>query len=164
MKDIIKYIVNTYGTQKIHYCVIVYGNTATTRINFGQTPPTREQLKQAVENLPLTTGQPDLREALKQARNVFKAESSRPSSRKFLVIMADKKSGASEGDVKELAGSLKGVNIHVIAVAVGAKADPQELENTTPNKENVITANKDQRPENVGEKIMEKVRGNRANT
>lgn len=34
MKDTIKTIVQTYGTEQIHFSLIVYGTTATTRVSF----------------------------------------------------------------------------------------------------------------------------------
>ena len=82
MKDTISYIIDTYGTQKIYYSVLVYGETAITEINFGQTPPSPEQLKEAIEKLPVSTGTPNLAEALEEAVKMFQDDNRRPLTRK----------------------------------------------------------------------------------
>lgn len=160
MKDIINYIVDTYGTQRIHYSVLVYGDTATVEINFGQTPPSPQQLKTAVDKLRVGTGVPNLADALKKAAKMFEDEDRRPLTRKVLVIMADSESGSTEDEIKKAARPLEDRDIEVIAVAVGDEGDPDELGNTTPDKTNVIETDKDEDPKVVGEKIMDKIRGN----
>lgn len=160
MKDIITYIIDTYGTQKIHYSVLVYGDTATIEINFGQTPPSPQQLKTAVEKLRVGTGIPSLADALAKAMKMFEDDNRRPLTRKVLVIMADSKSGSSVEDVKKAAKPLEDQDIEVIPVVVGEEADPGELGNTTPDKTNVIETGKEDDPKVVGEMIMDKIRGN----
>ena len=160
MKDIITYVIDTYGTQKIHYSVLVYGDTATIEINFGQTPPSPQQLKTAVEKLRVGTGIPSLADALAKAMKMFEDDNRRPLTRKVLVIMADSKSGSSVDDVKKAAKPLEDQDIEVIPVVVGEEADPGELGNTTPDKTNVIETGKEDDPKVVGEMIMDKIRGN----
>ena len=74
--------------------------------------------------------------------------------------MADRKSGSSEDEVKEAARPLEEQDIKVIPVVVGEEADPRELGNTTPDKKNMIEADKQDDAREVGEKIMDKIRGN----
>ena len=78
MKDTIIYIINTYGTQKIHYSVLVYGDMATTEINFGRAPPSPELLKAAIKKLPVARGTPDLAKALEEAVKMFQDGDRRP--------------------------------------------------------------------------------------
>lgn len=160
MKDIINYIVDAYGTRKIHYSVLVYGDTATIEINFGQTPPSPQQLKTAVEKLRVETGVPNLAGALEKALKMFEDDDRRPLTRKVLVIMADSKSRSTEDEIIKAARPLEERDVKVIAVAVGEEADPVELETTTPDKTNVIETGKEEDPKMVGEKIMDKIRGN----
>lgn len=160
MKDIINYIVDAYGTRKIHYSVLVYGDTATIEINFGQTPPSPQQLKTAVEKLRVETGVPNLAGALEKALKMFEDDDRRPLTRKVLVIMADSKSRSTEDEIIKAARPLEERDIKVIPVAVGEEADPVELETTTPDKTNVIETGKEEDPKMVGEKIMDKIRGN----
>ena len=160
MKDTINYIITTYDTQKIHYSVLVYGVTAKIEINFGQTPPSPQQLKTAVEKLRAGTGVPNLAGALEKALKMFEDDNRRPLTQKVLVIMADKRSGSTEDELKKAARPLEERDIKVIPVAVGEEAEPDELINTTPDKTNVIDAGKEEDPKMVGEMIMDKIRGN----
>lgn len=163
MKDVINYIIVTYGTQKIHYSVIVYSETASIEIKFGQTPPSPQQLKTVVENLDIGTGTPDLAAALRKASEMFDDDERRPLTRKVLVIMADSSSGSTVDDVKTAAKPLVDTDVLVIPVVVGEEGDPDELVNTTPDKTNVIETGKETDPEVVGEKIMDKIRGRKRN-
>lgn len=163
MKDVINYIIVTYGTQKIHYSVIVYSETASIEIKFGQTPPSPQQLKTVVENLDIGTGTPDLAAALRKASEMFDDDERRPLTRKVLVIMADSSSGSTVDDVNTAAKPLVDTDVLVIPVVVGEEGDPDELVNTTPDKTNVIETGKETDPEVVGEKIMDKIRGRKRN-
>lgn len=82
MKDTIAYIIDTYGIKKIHYSILVYGDTATTEISFGRTPPSSEQLKTAIGKLSAGTGTPDLAKALEEAMKMFENKDRRPLTRK----------------------------------------------------------------------------------
>ena len=161
MKDVINYIIVTYGTQKIHHSVLVYSDTASIEIKFGQTSPSPQQLKTLVENLRVGTGTPNLADALSKAAKMFEDDKRRPLTHKVLVIMADSRSGSTVDDVKTAAKPLMDMDIEVIPVVVGEEADPDELGNTTPDKTNVIETGKDGDPKVVGEKIMDKIRGGR---
>ena len=48
----------------------------------------------------------------------------------------------------------------MIPVVVGEEADPDELKYTTTDKKNLIEADREDSPSVVGEKIIEKIRGN----
>ena len=48
----------------------------------------------------------------------------------------------------------------MIPVVVGEEADPDELKSTTTDKKNLIEADREESPSDVGEKIIEKIRGN----
>ena len=52
------------------------------------------------------------------------------------------------------------VSFQVIPVVVGEEADPDELKSTTTDKKNLIEADREESPSDVGEKIIEKIRGN----
>lgn len=82
MKDTISYIIETYGTEKIYYSVLVFGDAATTKITFGQTPPSPEQLKSAIAKLSVGTGTANLAKALEQALKLFEDAGSRPLTHK----------------------------------------------------------------------------------
>lgn len=88
MKDTISYIIESYGTEKIHYSVLVFGDAATTKITFGQTPPSPEQLKSAIQRLSVGTGTANLAKALEKALKLFEdAAGSRPLTHKVWCLL-----------------------------------------------------------------------------
>lgn len=82
MKETISYIIDTYGTKKIHYSVLVYGDLVTKEISFEDTSPSAEELKTAIDKLPASTGTPDLAKALEEAVKMFVSVNRRPLTRK----------------------------------------------------------------------------------
>jgi hypothetical protein len=56
MKDAIKFIAQEYGTSKIHYGLIVFGDSASIKISFSDVYPTSERLKAFLDNVPRSTG------------------------------------------------------------------------------------------------------------
>lgn len=82
MKETISYIIDTYGTKKIHYSVLVYGDVVTKEISFEDTSPSAEELKTAIDKLPASTGTPDLAKALEEAVKMFVSVNRRPLTRK----------------------------------------------------------------------------------
>jgi hypothetical protein len=84
IKETIKMIIDQYGTKKIHYAVIVYSNTATTKLNFDE----REQLvddkelKNLIDSIPRGTGPPAVIEAIEEAKKLFESSAARPHAHK----------------------------------------------------------------------------------
>jgi len=52
---------------------------------------------------------------------------------------------------------LEKAKIKVIPVALGSESDPKEILTTTANKQNLIIARDDEKPKDLGDKIMEVV-------
>ena len=100
---------------------------------------------------------PDLEKALRESLKLFEGAGARPTARKVLVVIMDKKSGVPESLIKDAANDLYNDNIKVIPVAVGKKVDTKELETSSKDKSNLIEAPKDFAPDKLGETIMIKV-------
>lgn len=100
---------------------------------------------------------PDLEKALRESLKLFEGPGARPSAKKVLVVIMDKKSGVSESLIKDASSGLHKGNIRVIPVAVGNEVDKKELETSTEDKSNLIEAPKDLKPDKLGETIMRKV-------
>ena len=83
---------------------------------------------------------------------------SRPNAKKILVLLVDNKSGSTEEDVLKSAMSLEGGGVKVIPVGIGSQVKREELEKTTPYKTNIVEVPAKEDPENLGKKIMNKVR------
>ena len=100
---------------------------------------------------------PDLEKALKESLKMFEGAGARPSARKVLVMIMDKKSGVPTSLIDDAANGLYDNNVKVIPVAVGKEADVKELEKSTNDKNNLIEAPKDFVPDKLGDTIMRKV-------
>ena len=74
------------------------------------------------------------------------------------MVITDKKSGSSGADVRAAARPLEDSGITVIPVAIGAEADVKELENVTPDRENIIQPKGGTTATELAKMIMEKIR------
>lgn len=156
MKDTIAWIISNYGTGKLRYSVILFGNDAKIELDFDGGISTPNKLIQFVQELPRRSGGPDVISALDKAKTVFKSASARPNAWKVLVVITDKRSGSSLPDIGKAAQPLDEEGIKVVPVAVGREADPSELEATNPERF-VITVPRTEEPKTLGKQIMEHV-------
>ena len=101
---------------------------------------------------------PDLDMALEYAKDLLEGPGSRPDAKKFLVFLVDNKSGSTEEDMLKFALLLEGGGVKVIPVGIGGQVKREELEKTTSLKENIIEEPSEESPENLGKKIIDKVR------
>ena len=100
---------------------------------------------------------PDLEKALDESDKLFQGVGARPTARKVLVVIMDRKSGVVESRVNVSANSLYEHYIDVIPVAIGEEADSKQLKLTTRDQSNMIEAPKVFVPDKLGEAIMRKV-------
>lgn len=100
---------------------------------------------------------PDLEKALDESDKLFQGAGARPTARKVLVVIMDKKSGVAESSVNDTANRLYEHYIDVIPVAIGEEADSKQLKLTTKDQSNMIEAPKVFVPDKLGETIMRKV-------
>ena len=84
MKDIIKWIIDKYGTQRQEYSVIVYGGSASTQVTFGEIFDSDDELIKAVGSMPRVSGAPSLDEALEAAKDQFESPLIRPNAAKVM--------------------------------------------------------------------------------
>ena len=156
MKDTITWIISNYGTEKLRYSVILFGDDAEIELDFDGDISTPNKLIQFVQGLPRRRGGPDVISALEEAKRVFESASARPNAWKVLVVITDKGSGSSLSDIEKAAEPLDEEGIKVVPVAVGGEADRSELEATNPERF-VIKVPRTEDPKTLGEQIMEHV-------
>lgn len=150
MKDTITSILDTYSMDVIRVGVVVFGSDTEAAISIQQN--TNDNVQTDVKRLFPKFGVPDLDSALSEARRVFKT-SGRPDARKVVVVISDRGSDSSYGDVKAEADRLSEDDIMLISVVIGKDANPKELKEFTPPE--VTEATTDQDPKELGEKIIE---------
>lgn len=160
MKDIIKTMIDRYGTSRIQYAVITFGNIPTTRISFNDVASLDDKaLKALIDSVQKSSGAL-LEKALEQAKLLFETQG-RPDAKRILVVITDKKSSSSLNDFERQAKSLEDGDIKVIPIALGKESDVPELAKTTPNKENLIDVDEGDDPEITCEVILRKaLKGN----
>jgi hypothetical protein len=156
MKETINSIVEKYGSNKIHYGFIVFGSTASIKVNLGEEFPSDEKLKNFIASTPRTRGRPSLDNALNEAKTLFEGRAARPKAKKVLVIILDKQSDTSSSVIQSRAKSVMDKGVKVIPVAIGNEVDPTQLTKTTDDNENLIEEPVITDPVILGEKIMEK--------
>ena len=98
MKDSIKRIAENYGTSKIRYSLMVYGDRPTINIPFRNRPITVEELSRSLDAVSMTSRRANFDMALQEAARMFLIP--RPNAKQVLVVIADKRSDSSQSDVK----------------------------------------------------------------
>lgn len=154
--DAVTSIIDKYGTNDIHYAVILFGSDAQAAIDF-DSYATSEELNEMFSNVLRLKGGPVLDEALKLAGQVFTSPGARRDAHKVLVVITDKKTSSKLDDVIPEANKLEDMEVTVILVGIGAETDRKELEELIPDVTDVITISKVLDPDDLGRKIMEKV-------
>ena len=155
MKDTISAIIGEYGLDKIRYGLIVFGDTASIKIQFGDFSNIDNMLRY-LNILPKKRSGAALDEALEEAERLFLSSGARPNAKKVLVVITDLASGKTPSQVSEAAKPLQDKGVKIVAVAIGKEADPKELEIFTP-MEKIIEEEKGVQPDDLKKAIMVKV-------
>ena len=155
MKDTIAEVVKAYKLDKINYGLIVFGDAASIKIQFGRFNKVNDLLRYLAV-IPKQTRGAALDEMLKEAERLFAAPGSRVHARKVLVVITDLASGLSSSQLIVAAKKWQDKDIKIVAVAIGEEADTKELEVLT-STQNIIEEPITVRPNLLKSTIMEKV-------
>ena len=154
MKEIIKSMIDNYGTSSIHYAVITFGNMPNIKISFNDALVDDKTLLSLVDGAQKSSGAL-LDKALEAAILLLRTQG-RSDAKKVIVVITDKKSGSSPNDVENQAKALENDNTKVIPVAFGKEADVAECIAITPNKENLVSVDEGDNPSVTAEIILRK--------
>ena len=149
-----KSIVNMHNPDRIRYSIAIFDETVTPVVSFSKHPQDIQKILEALDKPPQPSGLPDLKTLLEEAKKVFEKDSGRPKANKVLVVVTDSKSPSTSDDIKEAATPLEEEGIIVIAVAVGDEANSKQLEKMTPDMQTSLSVDKDEDPDDIGDKIM----------
>lgn len=155
MKDVIDEVVDVYGSERMHYSLIVFGSVPDVKIQFNDVFPSDERLKTYIKSIDKATGSA-LDETLKKVKEIFEIYA-RPGVRRVLVVITDKKSDSDEDDLRGKALLLEEAKIKVIPVGLGDEVDNTELEVLTPRKDDVIKKPPDTPTKDLTKAIMMEV-------
>ena len=156
--DSLKEIVKKFNPEKLRYSVITFGDEATPEVSFTEDPQDLKKLVKALDKLPQSSGDPDFKKLLDEAKKVFDDDSGRAKSNRVLVVITDSKSPATLSEINDAVKPLKKDGITVVAVRIGEEADPRQLEKMTGDKTNVLNLTKGRDPEEIGNEVMKAVK------
>ena len=152
-------MIDKYGTSRLQYAVITFGNVPRTAISFNGASRGDEALKRLLDSIRKSSGAL-LDKALEEAKLLFEARG-RPNAKRVVVVISDKKSESSAESVKHQGKVLENNNIKVVPVLLGKESDANELRETTPNKENLVPVDEGDDPVVTAEIILRKaIEGN----
>ncbi len=158
MQNTIKQLIDTYGVDKIHYSLIVYGASVVRVVNFNNSfPISASDLKAAIDAQPPLSGGPVLTDALQEAFRVFNKTEVRPNAKKVLVVMPDANSGAADNSLSAAVKPVEDIGVLVLSVAVGSGVDRNELSVISPNPNDVISASLNENPSVVAGNIIDRI-------
>ena len=152
MTQTITSVIDSYGQRNITYGLIVYGDTAVSRIQLTERFKDDEQLKSFVKMVQRGSGGSDLTAALENARDLFSGEI--PERRDVLVVITDSKATGDKRGLIPIADELHEMRIKVITVAMGNESDPGELRRLSPRKKNSLQSQAKESPKQLADRIM----------
>lgn len=156
--DSLKKIVMKFNPEKVRYSVITFGDEATPEVSFTEDPQDLKKLVKALDKLPQSSGDPDFKKLLDEAKKVFDDDSGRAKSNRVLVVITDSKSPATLSEINDAVKPLKKEGVTVVAVRIGEEADSRQLEKMTGDKTNVLNLTKERDPEEIGNEVMKAVK------
>lgn len=157
LRNALKNIIQMYDPDRVRYGVIIYGDSASLVVRFSKDPQEVKKLTRDIDELSQPSGLPNLEGLLQEAKKVFEQDSGRPKANKVLVVVTDAKSSSTSDNIKQAAKPLEEDGVTVVAVTVGDEANNKQLEKMIPDKQTPLSIDKEGEPNEIGEKIMEKV-------
>lgn len=154
----LKKIVKKFNPEKLRYSVITFGDEATAEVSFTEDPQDLKKLVKALDKQPQSSGDPDFKKLLDEAKKIFDEDSGRSKSNRVLVVITDSKSPATLSEINDAVKPLKKDGITVVAVRIGEEADSRQLEKMTGDKNNVLNLTKERDPEEIGNEVMKAVK------
>lgn len=113
MREMVKAVIDMYGTGKIRYGIIVFGATTSPSLSFSETYPTKKAFKDFINLMRRVDGEPDLQRAFEEAKRLFDSAPPRPNAKKVLVVIVDNKSSNRPEEIKAAAKPLHDNKIKV---------------------------------------------------
>lgn len=114
MINIIKYIIDKYGTNRIHYSLVIFANEPSVKISFQERVTDPEQLKVLLDNVPRSSfSGSNFEKAIAETKKLFNSDAVRPDARKVAVIMTDVRDTGNRENAKIAARDLEDNGIEV---------------------------------------------------
>ena len=92
MKDSISEIIDKYGIGNAHYGLVVFGETATTKVSFSSGYTDSDKLIKYIDSVPRRTRGPALDKAIDEVKAMFESPAARSDAKKVVVVIMDERS------------------------------------------------------------------------
>ena len=155
MTSAIDSLLQEYDSSNIRYGVLVYGDDATLVVHL-KNQTDAAQIQEHLTTILPPVGGTALDKALESAAVMFAQAGDREDADRVLVIMTDESSGLDDDVVVGAAKALEQMAVKIIPVVVGDDVTPKEFVIVT-FKDNIITSEKNEDPEQLSVEIMERV-------
>jgi hypothetical protein len=143
IKAIIKNIVIRYGTTKIHYGFVVFGNDTSKRIDLSSDVPDKKELEAVIASVNATKGHLNITKVANAASEMLNGSKARKDAKKAAVIMYDQTVELEPGALRNATKRLEEEKILLIPVPLTLKDTlKRNSEKKAENKKNVITIGK----------------------
>ena len=116
MQDTINTINHRYGTERVKYTVILYGNINSTSVDFSNRNVNHRELISIVTSLERVPGAIDLQAKLTDAEALFRSLPSIQGSKKVFIVLTDVTAGGNESAITSAGASLVREGILVFSV------------------------------------------------
>ena len=116
MQDTINTINHRYGTERVKYTVILYGNINSTSVDFSNRNVNHRELISIVRSLERVPGAIDLQAKLTDAEALFRSLPSIQGSKKVFIVLTDVTAGGNESAITSAGASLVREGILVFSV------------------------------------------------
>lgn len=83
IKDTINSIIDTCGSNRIRYSLIMFGSQASTHLSFAEKMPEPDDLKRLIGNLPRRSGSPAIDKAMEEAQKLFTGQGKKKNNVTF---------------------------------------------------------------------------------
>ena len=162
MRNIVKSVIRRYGTDRIRYAVILFGNTVVDEFDFDSTLPDQKSILDAVDKLKKVddSSNPNLQAAMDRSRQLFVSGPQREGVvKRVLVVLIDKTPSSSEQSLQTSRRNLQNELVTIIPVPIGSKVDMDRLHSSTVFKDHMTPVKTSDNPSEAAEEIMYKIPG-----
>jgi hypothetical protein len=137
IKAIIKNIVIRYGTTKIHYGFVVFGNDTSKRIDLSSDVPDKKELEAVIDSVNATKGHLNITKVANAASEMLNGSKARKDANKVAVIMYDQTPEQEPEVLRDATKRLEEEKILVIPVPFTPK-DGSKANNISTRDDHIV--------------------------
>lgn len=142
-----------YGTTKIHYGFVIFGNKTSKRIDLSSDVPTRQELEALIDSVNATKGNLNITKVANAASEMLNGSKARKDANKVAVIMYDQTPDQEPEILSDATKRLEKEKILVIPVPFIPK--DSKASNISTRDDHIVRSSVGDNPVEVAEDIMD---------